>query len=625
MAVPSPRGRGFFLRNIIVASSVYADRIAALRAAMAAQRVDACIVPSSDPHSSEYLPEHWQARSWLSGFDGSAGTLVVTAQFAGLWTDSRYWEQAEHDLAGTGIKTMRAGAEGVPSFIDWLAGQLPSGSKVAADGQVISVRAHRQWQAELGGRGIALAMDRDLVGSIWADRAGLPQQPVYEHLPPYACRTRAENLRAVRAAMGAHGADWHWISSLDDIAWLFNLRGSDVSYNPVFVAHALVGRDTACLFVGSSRGDSGQGGKDKIDANLRAVLRRDGVDVQPYDAAGAALAGLAQGQALLVDPARTTIGVLAAAAYADRVEAINPSQLLKSRKTDAELAHVRESMEQDGAALCEFFAWFEAARASGETITELTVDERICAARARQPDFVCPSFGTIAAYNANGAMPHYHATEASHAEIRGDGLLLIDSGGQYKGGTTDITRVVAVGSPSLEQRRDYTVVLKGMIALSRAVFPRGTPAPMIDAIARLPIWQAGVEYGHGTGHGVGYFLNVHEGPQAISYRTPVNPHMGMEPGMITSNEPGLYRPGRWGIRIENLVANRPAAQTEFGEFLGFETLTLCPMDRRCIECDLLEAGEVAWLDAYHAEVRERLLPRVQGAARQWLEDSTGPL
>lgn len=620
-----------------MASSVHADRIAALRAAMAAQQADACIVPSSDPHSSEYLPGHWQARSWLSGFDGSAGTLVVTAKFAGLWTDSRYWEQAEHDLAGTGIQTMRAGAEGVPNYIDWLAAQLPSGSKVAADGQVVSVQAHRQWQAALGNRGIALAMDRDLVGSIWADRAGLPQQPVYEHLPPHACRTRAENLRAVRAAMAGHGADWHWISSLDDIAWLFNLRGSDVSYNPVFVAHALVGRDTACLFVGAGgegdgsgrerpgRESPGQAGSAKIDADLRAVLQRDGVDVQSYAAAGGALAGLAQGQKLLIDPARTTVGVLAAAAYADRVEAVNPSHLLKSRKTDAELAHVRESMEQDGAALCEFFAWFEAARAGGETITELTVDERICAARARQRDFVCPSFGTIAAYNANGAMPHYHATEASHAEIRGDGLLLIDSGGQYKGGTTDITRVLAVGSPAPEQRRDYTVVLKGMIALSRAVFPRGTPAPMIDAIARLPIWQAGVEYGHGTGHGVGYFLNVHEGPQAISYRTPVNPYMGMEPGMITSNEPGLYRPGRWGIRIENLVANRLAAQTEFGEFLGFETLTLCPIDRRCIERDMLDAGEIAWLDAYHAEVRERLLPRVQGAARQWLEDWTGPL
>ncbi|OWT57403.1 aminopeptidase P family protein [Candidimonas nitroreducens] len=598
-----------------MASSVHADRIAALRVAMAAQRADACIVPSSDPHSSEYLPEHWQARSWLSGFGGSAGTLVVTAKFAGLWTDSRYWEQAEHDLAGTGIQTMRAGAEGVPSFIDWLAAQLPSGSKVAADGQVLSLRAYGQWQAALGQHGIALDTNTDLAGSVWAGRPGLPQRPVYEHLPPYACRTRAENLRAVRAALAEQGADWHWISSLDDIAWLLNLRGSDVSYNPVFVAHALVGRDSACLYVGPG----------KIDAELCAVLRRDGVDVQPYDAAGTALAGLAQGQKLLVDPARTTVGVLAAAAYVDRVEAVNPSHLLKSRKTDAELAHVRESMEQDGAALCEFFAWFEAARASGETITELTVDERICAARARQRDFVCPSFGTIAAYNANGAMPHYSATEQSHAEIRGDGLLLIDSGGQYQGGTTDITRVLAVGQPSPEQRRDYTVVLKGMIALSRAVFPRGTPGPMLDAIARLPIWQAGVEYGHGTGHGVGYFLNVHEGPQAISYRTPVNPYMGMEPGMITSNEPGLYRPGRWGIRIENLVANRPAARTEFGEFLRFETLTLCPIDRRCIERDMLEAGEIAWLDAYHAEVRERLLPRVQGAARQWLEDWTRPL
>ena len=588
-------------------NSVYAERIGALRAAMSARKIDACVVLSSDPHLSEYLPEHWQARSWLSGFEGSAGTLVVTAQFAGLWTDSRYWVQAEHDLSGTGIHTMRAGADGVPSFIDWLAAELPKGSRVGVDGQVVNVQAYRQWQAVLGKKDISLAGDLDLPGAVWAGRSPLPAGAVYEHTAPFACRTRAENLAAIRASMALHKADWHWVSSLDDIAWIFNLRGNDVSYNPVFLAHALIGRDSVRLFVAP----------EKIDATLRARLQRDGIQIEPYDAAGAALAALAHGQTLLIDPARTTVGVLAAAAYVEKIEAVNPSHLLKSRKTDAELAHVRLAMEQDGAALCEFFAWFESAQGR-ETVTEITVDKKICAARARQKDFVSPSFGTIAAFNANGAMPHYHATEQSHALIQGDGLLLIDSGGQYYGGTTDITRVVPVGQPSVEQRRDYTAVLKGMVALSLAVFPRGTAAPSLDAIARLPIWQAGVEYGHGTGHGVGYFLNVHEGPQAISYRTPINPNMGMEPGMITSNEPGLYRPGRWGIRIENLVVNRAAMTTEFGEFLKFETLTLCPIDTRCIERGLLTEAETAWLNAYHAEVRQRLLPRVQGEAQAWL-------
>lgn len=588
-------------------NTVFAERVQALRAALAAHNLEACVVPSSDPHLSEYLPEHWQSRAWLSGFEGSAGTLVVTPSFAGLWTDSRYWEQADHDLAGSGIRTMRAGSDGVPSVVDWLARELPKGSRVALHGQALSVSMHRNWQSTLDASGIRLVCELDLPGDVWKDRPALPQAPVYEHKAPFACRTRAGNLVAVRQSMAERKADWHFISTLDDIAWLLNLRGSDVSYNPVFLAHALIGRDTARLFVAPG----------KINEDLARALGRDGVEIAAYDAVGEALSGLPSGQKLLIDPARTTIGVIGAAAYVDKLESVNPSHLLKSRKSAAEIDHVRRAMEQDGAALCEFFAWFEQTQGV-ERITELTIDEKITQARARRENFVTPSFSTIAAYNANGAMPHYHATEQAHAVIEGDGLLLIDSGGQYLGGTTDITRVVPVGSPSQDQKRDYTVVLKGMVALSQAVFPRGIASPMLDPIARLPIWQAGAEFGHGTGHGVGYFLNVHEGPQAISYRTPINANMGMEPGMITSNEPGLYRPGKWGIRIENLVVNLPAFTTEFGEFLKFETLTLCPIDTRCILVELLTHEERAWLNSYHEQVRERLAPWVQGAAKEWL-------
>ena len=588
-------------------NTVFAERVQALRAAMAARNLGACVVPSSDPHLSEYLPEHWQSRAWLSGFEGSAGTLVVTPSFAGLWTDSRYWEQADHDLEGSGIQTMRAGSDSVPSVVDWLARELPEGSWVALHGQALSVSMHRNWQSTLDARGIRLVCELDLPGEVWKDRPALPQAPVYEHEAPFACRTRAGNLAAVRQSMAERKADWHFISTLDDIAWLLNLRGSDVSYNPVFLAHALIGRDTARLFVAPG----------KVSEDLARALGRDGVELAAYDAAGEALSCLPAGQTLLIDPARTTIGVIGAAAYVDKVEAVNPSHLLKSRKSAAEIDHVRRAMEQDGAALCEFFAWFEQAQGV-ERITELTIDEKITQARARRENFVTPSFSTIAAYNANGAMPHYHATEQAHAVIEGDGLLLIDSGGQYLGGTTDITRVVPVGKPSRDQKRDYTVVLKGMVALSQAVFPRGIASPMLDPIARLPIWQAGAEFGHGTGHGVGYFLNVHEGPQAISYRTPINANMGMEPGMITSNEPGLYRPGKWGIRIENLVVNQPAFTTQFGEFLKFETLTLCPIDTRCILDELLTNEERAWLNSYHEQVRERLAPWVQGAAKEWL-------
>ena len=486
-------------------SAVYAERIRSLQAAMASHGMHACVVLSADPHLSEYLPGHWQGRQWLSGFDGSAGTLVVTRDFAGLWTDSRYWEQADNDLAGTGIQTMRAGAPDVPGPVEWLAAGLSRGACVSVDGQVLAVRMHRQWQESLAEKDIRLLCDRDLLGGVWPQRPTLPQGAVYEHLPPFACRSRRDNLAAVRAAMAQNNADWHLISSLDDIAWLFNLRGNDVPYNPVFLAHALVGKDSARLFVAPG----------KIDAALSEILLRDGISIEPYDAVAGALACLAETETLLFDPARTTVGVLAAAAFVGKAEALNPTQLLKSRKSDREAEHVRRTMEYDGAALCEFFAWFEAAQGSAH-ITELTIDEKITEARRRQPNFVMPSFGTIAAFNANGAMPHYHATEHSHAEISGNGLLLIDSGGQYLGGTTDITRVVPVGQVGDAQKRDYTAVLKGNIALSQAVFPRGTMSPLLDTIARMPIWQTGADYGHGTGHGVGYFMNVHEGPQSIA-------------------------------------------------------------------------------------------------------------
>jgi len=355
------------------------------------------------------------------------------------------------------------------------------------------------------------------------------------------------------------------------------------------------------------------------------VLRADGVTLAPYADAAAALAALPAGATLLVDPKRITLA-LREAVSVRVVEAINPSTLLKSRKSADEAVHIRRVMAEDGAAMCEFYAWFE--RALGrERITELTVDERLTAARARRPGFVGLSFSTIAAFNANGAMPHYRALPTSHALIDPavGGLLLIDSGGQYLGGTTDITRVWPIGTPSAAQRRDYTLVLKGTIGLSRTRFPRGTPSPMLDAIARAPLWEHGLEYGHGTGHGVGYFLNVHEGPQTISKAVP-DAAMAMEPGMITSVEPGLYRPGRWGIRIENLVMNTLSpVGGEFGEFLEFETLTLCPIDTQCIDRDLLRADEVAWLNAYHAMVRERLAPLVSGDALAWLTRRTAPI
>jgi Xaa-Pro aminopeptidase len=591
---------------------VRAERLAQLRAAMARHGVDAFIVPSADPHLSEYLPGRWKGREWISGFTGSVGTFIATQDFAGVWTDGRYYTQAEQELAGTDIGLMKIPSGASLLHIDWLAENMEQGQTVAVDARVLGLAVARLLQDALAARGIQLRTDLDLLDEIWPDRPGLPPDAVFEHAVPYAVLARADKLHATRNAMAKLGAERHFISTLDDIAYLFNLRGADVSYNPVFLAHALVESSTATLFVAEG----------KIDAALRARLEQDGVRVAPYEDAQAALAAIPGDSALLIDPRRITAGMRAAVPQGVRiVEAINPTTFAKSRKLEVELDHVREAMEHDGAALCEFFAWLEPVLADSNRapLTEVHIDERITAARARRPHFVSPSFGTIAGFNANGAIMHYRATDENCATIEGDGLLLIDSGGQYLGGTTDITRVIPVGTPSAAQKRDFTLVLKGMINLSVARFPRGTKGPMLDALARAPIWAAGIDYGHGTGHGVGYFLNVHEGPQVISPVATPEPHTAMEPGMITSNEPGIYRPGQWGIRIENLVLTQSVANGEFGEFLGFETLTLCPIDTRCIDLSLMRGDEVAWLNDYHRQVRARLLPYVDGAARDWLE------
>ncbi|SPE20040.1 Peptidase M24 [Burkholderiales bacterium] len=596
-------------------------RIEALRARMGVHGLSTWITLSSDPHLSEYLPQRWQSRQWLTGFSGSAGTLVLTADFAGLWVDSRYWVEAEARLAGTGIEAVKASSAAGSALFDWLGQHVASGSEVGVDGASLGLSLARSIEAALEKRGARLRTDLDLLNEIWPTRPALPDAVVRERSGAFESLQRREKLAKVREQMTALGAQWHWISSLDDIAWLLNLRGSDVPFNPVFLAHVLVGPSDVRLFIAPG----------KIPAPLGERLRADGITLVDYRQAAAALSALAAGEALLVDPRRVTLAMVRAVPAGVRIlEQINPTTLLKSRKSELELANVRLAMEQDGAALCNFFSWLEQALDRRERITELTIDERVTAERARRQGFVSPSFGTIAGFNANGASPHYSATLESHAVVCdatgcGNGLLLIDSGGQYETGTTDITRVVAIGATSADQRRDFTLVLKGMIQLTRARFPRGTRSPMLDSLARAPIWAEEVDYGHGTGHGVGYFLNVHEGPQAISPHLPPEPQTAMEPGMITSNEPGIYRPGRWGVRIENLLATVPAGGGEFGEFLKFETLTLCPIDRRCIDKTLLRADETDWLDSYHRTVRERLTPLVAGDALAWLQRSTEPL
>lgn len=589
--------------------------LSALREAMKAQGLDALVIPSADPHLSEYLPEHWQARRELSGFTGSVGTFVVTADEAGVWVDSRYWEQAAKQLAGSGIELQKSGQ--VPPYNEWLAANLPENAAVGIPSDMVSLTGKRTLAQSLTAKNIRIEHPDDLLDQVWTSRPALPAETVFIHDPDYVSETAAEKLARVCAVMAEKGANYHLVSSLDDIAWLTNLRGSDVPFNPVFVSFLLIGKDNAVLFTEQCR----------LNAEAAAALQTAGITVEPYAQVADKLAQI--GGALLIEPNKTAVSTLVRLPESVRlIEGTNPSTFFKSVKPEADIARIREAMEHDGAALCGFFAEFEDIIDNGGSLTEIDVDTMLYRHRSARPGFISLSFDTIAGFNANGALPHYSATPESHSTISGNGLLLIDSGAQYKGGTTDITRVVPVGTPSTEQKRDNTLVLKAHIALAEAVFPENIPSPLIDAICRKPLWQAQCDYGHGTGHGVGYFLNVHEGPQRIAFAAPATPETAMKKGMVTSIEPGLYRPGKWGIRIENLAANQAVAdpqETEFGSFLCFETLTLCPIDTRLMDTALMTDGEIDWVNRYHAEVRRRLEPLTEGAAKAWLIKRTEPL
>ena len=600
------------------------DRIDNLRRALAEQDLTAIIVPSADPHLSEYLPEYWQARQWLTGFTGSVGTLVVTADFAGLWTDSRYWVHAADQLDGTGIGLQKL-APKQPNHIDWLAAHLQEGDSVAVDGNVLSIAEQDRLLNAFDASDITLITDRDVLTDVWANRPALPTAKLYQHDAQFVAQSAAAKLAAVREGMKEAGATHHLLSSLDDIAWLTNLRGADVDYNPVFLAHMLINIDEAnkgraTLFIDQN----------KVSSEIAQILQDSGFTLADYEAVQDALGALTPNDLLLLDPSKVAVGTLSKMVDdIGFIEQMAPSTLLKSVKSDADIDHVREAMRQDGAALSEFFAEFEQRLADGERLSELDVDSMLIEVRSRQPHYVSPSFPTIAGFNDNGALPHYRATpeKFSYLDVADGegGLLLIDSGAQYQNGTTDITRVVGIGQINAEHQRDFTTVLKAHIALAKAHFPDGIASPLIDAICRAPLWQAQMDYGHGTGHGVGYFLNVHEGPQVIAYSASTPKERAMKAGMISSNEPGLYREGKYGIRIENLMVNMPVAsptETEFGEFLHFETITYCPIDTRLVDKRLLTSIEIEWLNNYHSQVYAELNARVSGAALEWLTERT---
>jgi len=591
-----------------------ANKLENLRTIMKKYQQDAFIAMSADPHMSEYLPDYWKIRQWLTGFTGSVGTIVVTQNFAGLWVDGRYWVQAEQQLENTGYVLQKQTPDESSTHLAWLSQHLPKNTKISVNGHTISALQFDALSQVAQSQQFEIRTDLDLIGEIWTERPALPLQPIWQMADDLNAQTRLEKITAIRHKLIQKKATGHFISALDDIAWILNCRGRDVEYNPVFLAHLYIDHSRTVLFIDDA----------KLSTEMQQRFALDNIEILAYNASIEFLLELKQ-QNILIDPAKVSISYAQAIEQQSHlVQDINPSSLFKSRKHPSEIAHVRSAMTKDGVALCHFFHWLDNALADKESINELTIDEKISGFRAQQAGFIGLSFSTIAGFNANGALPHYRATEESFSEISGDGLLLIDSGAQYDEGTTDITRVVPIGTASAEQKRDYTLVLKSHIALAQSVFPEGIASPLLDAITRQTLWKYGLDYRHGTGHGVGYALNVHEGPQVISYYAPVTPSTKMREGMITSNEPGLYHQGKYGIRIENLVVNKIKhfEDTTYGQFLEFETLTLCPINLTCIVLDLLSHDEKAWLNQYHQTVRERLAPHLEGDVLNWLNENT---
>ncbi len=586
-------------------------RFAELRVQMKQAGVSAVIIPQGDPHMSEYLSSHWQARRMLSGFTGSAGDLVVTLDEALLWTDSRYFLQATSQLAGTGIKLMKDGLPETPSIAGWLCDNLRAGEKAGIDGMVFSTGAKEDLEMKLNAHGIVLDAEFDVLDAIWPERPELPKGKVFVHDIKYAGKSAKDKIAAVLENVKGQSARETFISALDEIAWLLNIRSNDVNYNPVVTAFLYVSPAGSTLFVDP----------DKIDADVKAYLDGEGVATAPYSTVADYLRGLPESAKVLVDVSRTCAGITALLGKR-AVRGTSPVAIAKACKNDVQLAGVRAAMQRDGVAMVRSLCEIQARVKAGEDFTEMDVADVLRKYRSQSPLFFDESFGTIAGYESHGAIVHYEADRDSNAKVEVRGLLLIDSGAQYLDGTTDITRTIAMGEPTAEEKRDFTLVMKGHIALGSMIFPQGTCGTQLDAIARQYLWKEGLSYLHGTGHGVGHFLNVHEGPQSIRLNYVPAP---LTPGMITSNEPGLYREGLHGIRCENLVLTVDAMETEFGRFYKFETLTLCPFDLSLFDTSLMTNQEIEWINEYHARVREALAPGLEGRDLEWLDNNTQPL
>ena len=575
-------------------NSTINNRIAALRAHIAQEQIQAFIIPSTDPHLSEYVAPHWQSREWISGFTGSAGTVVVTAKDAGLWTDSRYFLQAARQLEGTCITLYKEMLPETPNIPEFLSAHLQEGDCVGIDGKMFSAEEVEHLQKELKKSGIRIKSIADPIQLLWTDRPAMPLAPAFVYDTKYAGMSFTEKLPAVRQAMEAAGADSLLLSALDEIAWLLNIRGNDVHCNPVVVSYLLIEKDKVNYFVQPQ----------KVTPELAEYFSANGISVHPYEEIGDYLNSF-NAHSILMNPAKTNYAIYSAIRPGCLIiNGASPVALLKAIRNKQEIAGIHAAMQRDGVALVKFLKWLDEAVPAGKE-TEISVDKKLHTFRAAQPLYMGESFDTIAGYKEHGAIVHYEATPETDVTLKPEGFLLLDSGAQYLDGTTDITRTIALGPLTEEEKTDYTLILKGHIALAMAVFPEGTRGAQLDVLARMPIWKERMNYLHGTGHGVGHFLNVHEGPQSI--RMNENP-VALQPGMVTSNEPGVYKAGSHGIRTENLVLTVPAGEGMFGKYLKFETLTLCPICRKGIIKELLTAEEIGWLNDYHRTVYEKLSP-----------------
>lgn len=583
--------------------TIIRDRVALLRSSLLSSGLDALIVPQADPHGSEYIARRWQARRWLSGFTGSAGDLVVTLADAALWADSRYWLQAGQQLEDTGIGVVEEGKPDAPSIVDWLAAHLPKGAKVGYDSALISVDKAKSFGEKLSARGLELVLVDDPLGDVWKERPALPQSPVLIHPECYAGESVDSKIASVRRYAADHGASAVLLVDLAQIAWTLNLRGTDINCNPVVISYLFVDNRCAVWFVDPA----------KLTPEVDEYLREHFIDVLPYDAVADFLDGLAE--SVLVNSAQVPAKL---ASHISSCVESNDSFLavLKACRNKDQIEGTRTAMLQDGVAMVNAFFELDRRMAAGERVTEIGVAELLEAERSKQPGYLCLSFESIVGYAEHGAIVHYTATAESDVALSPDNLLLVDSGATYLCGTTDITRTFSLGNPTVEQKTDFTLVLKGMIDLARAVFPVGTRGAQLDVLARAEMWRHGAAYLHGTGHGVGHCLNVHEGPQSI--RMQENP-VELRPGMLTSDEPGIYRAGKYGIRCENLILCVAAFTTDMGEFLKFETMTLYPFDTTLVDASMLDRAEIEWFNGYQTRVYELLAPLLDSdEKRAWL-------